>query len=91
MRKKEERKEVLKTKHRKLKKKKITAGNPRVTRSGALNPPLRISHVAMTCLAPPLCIEYGEKPQETCLEKKKKNLRLLVIARTTTEPGEGGG
>ena len=90
MRKKEERKEVLKTKHRKLKKKK-TAGNPRVTRSGALNPPLRTSHVAMTCLAPPLCIECGEKPKRHVWKKKKKNLRLLVIARTTTEPGEGGG
>ena len=39
MRKKEEKKEVLKTKHKKLKKKKVTARNPRVTRSGAKSAP----------------------------------------------------
>ena len=60
MKKKEERKEDLKTKHRKKKKK--TTGNLRVTRNGALNPPLRTRHMAMTFLASPLRIECREKP-----------------------------
>ena len=65
---------LKKLKHRKLKKEEEEeeekAGDPRVTRSGALNPPLRTCHVAIMHLAPPLCIKYGEKPQETRLSKK---------------------
>ena len=69
------------------------AGNPRVTQSGALNPPLNTSHVATTCLAPPLHNECEEKPQETRLSKKKKKLFASWWssrhARMTTELWEG--
>ena len=61
-----EEKGSLKTKARKLK----FSGKPKSHTVGALTPLVRTRHVAMMCVALPLCIKCGAKSQEPCSVSK---------------------
>jgi len=56
----------LKTKAQKLK----ISEKPKSHTIGALTPLVRTRHVAMMCVAPPLRIKCGAKPQKPCLARK---------------------